>query len=106
MGLFYVFAIGLMFADIACSLQRTRKHLFKVLNCNFAKIQFKDWLKMMSCLERVSSHGKKVGLTCLSLFTVTYTSVLQVTKFPFFTFCINIESTFMYPTCTSLTGWN
>lgn len=81
-GAGYIFILGLMFSQLSYEIHNTRKCLYYFIFNNNRKIPLRVWLKGINTLERMSSKSRKIGFTCLTIFTVNYRTFLKVS-------CIN-----------------
>lgn len=76
----YIFLIGTCFARIAYGIVKTRKQLNQLISKQMFKSSFRNWIKLMNCVERVSNDRYQIGFTCLTIFTVTYETLFHVSK--------------------------
>lgn len=77
---FYVFFVGFCFALISYKVHKTKPQLNSLIyKTNY--ISFRTWLNLMNCVERMSCRDKKIGFTCLTLFTVTSASLFKVINY-------------------------
>lgn len=77
-GAVYLFIIGFRFAQISYRVHKLKVPYLKVMITNFNKVSFTKRIKFLTCLERMSSSNRKIGFTCLTIFTVTYSSLFKV----------------------------
>lgn len=69
---------SLLFAKISHQLHATRKQILSLILQNGRKISIQ--FKILDCLERMSMPTRKVGFTCLTVYTVTYLSMFKVRR--------------------------
>lgn len=74
----YVFFVGKILAKLSADVHSIRKAVYRMLLFNKQQIPFKLWVKAMSCLERMSCPNRKIGFSCLTIFTMTYASFAKV----------------------------
>lgn len=74
----YIFAISFWLADVSFSVHKLRIKTYYLLVNNNQNLSLRSWIKLITCFERMSVKNKKIGFTCLSIFTITYTSVFKV----------------------------
>lgn len=72
----YVFVIGVLFADIAFKIKKSRNQLLFIINKSINSLRLSTWLKTLNSLERIES--RKVGFTCGNLYYVSYATVFKV----------------------------
>lgn len=79
----YIFFTGFVMARVSHHLHDTRKRIHRVLlqtrRMPAGSLNaFCTWLDVINCLERMSSPNRKVGFTCLTLFTIAYPQMVKV----------------------------
>lgn len=74
----YIFYIGKSFAKHCFRLYRTRPAIYRMVRVNSNRIPLNNWIKAMSTLERLAAKERKIGFTCLKIFTVTYGTFFKV----------------------------
>lgn len=72
----YVFVIGVLFADIAFKIKKSRNQLLFIINNNLKNMRLSTCLKTLNSLERIES--RKIGFTCGNLYYVSYATVFKV----------------------------
>lgn len=79
----FVFVISYLLAQVSYRIHCLKKTFFKIIfNVSIKKVlKAREWLKFMSTLERMSTPNRKIGFTCLTIFTVTYAALMKVSQF-------------------------
>lgn len=74
---FYIFLVGTNLARVSYDVHSTRKAIYSMTRSHLCRMNTRLWLKAMACLERMASN-RKIGFTCLTIFTVTYATFAKV----------------------------
>lgn len=80
MSAVYVFAVGLLFAEIGFKMQRTKKQLNQFLVKYGGRISKERKIQLLDSLERIDCK-RKVGFTCGTFYCVSYATVFNVSIF-------------------------
>lgn len=73
----YVFVVSTWLASVSCKFHQLKNSFFKLLVCKGGKMSIRLSINVLNCYESLASK-KKIGFTCLSLFTVTYSALFKV----------------------------
>lgn len=73
----FVFVISYLLAKVSYRVHFQKRAFLKIF-IRTLNMRFRDWVKFTTALEWMSYSNRKIGFNCLSIFTVTYSTLMKV----------------------------